>query len=172
MVSYFKTQWFYFTVSCLFFIFGVAMMFQPAGDPSTLDGVRQDLDTTINVVFLFGSAFLWFSLSVFRWNVDVTNKFNDRLEALENGAITDIVEVGHNHFAAMRRCGPDKNAPVPSSETTLDKRLDDTNKHLAYFNAAQKILGQVPSGNAPFVINPSELRQLAMTTVEEYKKNE
>ena len=75
----------------------------------------------------------------------------------------------------MRRCGPDKNTPIPSSETTIDniidKRLEDTNKRLAYFNAAQKILGQVPSGDAPIVIKPSELRQLAMATIEEYEKN-
>lgn len=176
MVSYFKTQWFYFTVSCLFFIFGVVMMFKPAGDPNDLVGVRQDLETTITTVCLFGSAFLWFSLSMFRWNVEVTNKFNDRLGTLENSAITDIVEVGHNHFVALRRCGPDKNTPIPSSETTIDntidKRLEDTNKRLAYFNnAAQKILGQVPSGAAPIVIKPSELRQLAMATIEEYEKN-
>ena len=170
MVSYFKTQWFYFTVSCLFFIFGVVMMFKPAGDPNAIAGVRQDLETTITTVCLFGSAFLWFSLSMFRWNVEVTNKFNDRLETLENSAITDIVEVGHNHFVAFRRCGPDKNTPIPSSETTIDntinKRLEDTNKRLAYFNATQKILSQALSGDAPIVIKPSELRQLAMAIKE------
>ncbi len=177
MVSYFKTQWWRFLVGCFFLIVALVYMLQPAGDPNTLEGLQQDFTNEINTVVNLVSSMLWFALSFVDWNKRnlkvADQKISDltsRLEALEEQAITDIDEVNPNHFIARRRCGPDKDISRPDQEPTIEERIKDTNKRLAYFNATQKVLGEIPSGDTPIIVTPSTLRKLTHTAIEEYNK--
>ena len=111
MVSYFKTQWFRFAIGLLFFIFALVYLFQPAGDPNTLEGLQQDFKNEVNTLSWFLSSILWFTISFIDWNKDNIKKLRSRIDELEQKAITDIDEVGPNHFVAKRRCGPDKDVP-------------------------------------------------------------
>jgi hypothetical protein len=116
MVSYFKTQWFRFALGCLFLILALIYLFQPAGDPSTLEGLQQDLKNEINTVSWLISSLLWFALSYIDWHTQNLIQFDKRIKALETQAITDIDKVSENNYMVRRRCGPDKDVPYPEED--------------------------------------------------------
>lgn len=115
-VSYIKTQWWRLLLALVCLIFACVYAFQPAVDESTLEGVRENLGTMISATGWLLSSLLWFVISFLSWHEDCIRELDkknrdleERIEALENRAITDIDEVNPNHFVARRRLGPDKN---------------------------------------------------------------
>ena len=114
-VSNLKTQWWRLLLGLVCLIFACVYAFQPAADESTLEGVRENLKTMINATSWLLSCLLWFVISFLNWHEDCIRELDkknrdleERVEALENRAITDIDEVNPNHFVARRRLGPDK----------------------------------------------------------------
>ena len=114
-VSYIKTQWWRLLLGLVCLIFACVYAFQPAADESTLEGVRENLKTMFKVTSWLFSCLLWFVTSFLNWHEDCiweldkkNRDLEERIEALENRAITDIDEVNPNHFVARRRLGPDK----------------------------------------------------------------
>lgn len=101
-ISFWKTQWFSMTVAFIAIAAGFAYLIKATSisDPD---------------VRLFYLSLVWFLIAVV-WVitalVDYNNlrikKIQDRIERLENCAITDIEEVSKNHFIVKRRLGPDQ----------------------------------------------------------------
>jgi hypothetical protein len=48
------------------------------------------------------------------------SSLEERIEALENHAITDIDKVSNNNYMVRRRLGPDKDVPYPEEEAKDD----------------------------------------------------
>ena len=83
MVSYWKTQWFSFTIGIIWLVAACIFAFQPAGDPNTLEGLNQDLSNLAQTsLHLIGSV-LWILGSIIEYNKDCINKLNERIEVLE-----------------------------------------------------------------------------------------
>jgi hypothetical protein len=108
MVSYFKTQWFHFLVGLVCFGVAVYYAFSPAGDTSTLEGVYYDVRMSFNFVMYLSLGLIWFITSFISFHQSCLQKLNERIEALETRAITDIEETSPNHYIVKRKLGPDK----------------------------------------------------------------
>ena len=100
-ISFWKTQWFNMTVAFIAIATGFAFL------------IRAVLTVEPEVELFFLSLF-WFLISevwVITALVDYNNlrikKIQDRIERLENCAITEIVEESPNHYVVKRRLGPD-----------------------------------------------------------------
>jgi hypothetical protein len=100
-ISFWKTQWFSMTVAFIAIATGFVYLIRAASlvDPE---------------VELFFLSLFWFLISevwVITALVDYNNlrikNIQDRIERLENCAITDIVEESPNHYVVKRRLGPD-----------------------------------------------------------------
>lgn len=115
MVSYIKTQWWRLILAALCFVPIIVICCTSTATSETLEG----LTTLMSEVFRCGSWLLascfWLIMSMVDHNEDCIRKLNskvhtleEKVQALENRAITDIDEVGPNHFVARRRLGPDK----------------------------------------------------------------
>jgi hypothetical protein len=79
MVSYWKTQWFRFSLGCIFLIFTFYNILQPAADESTLEGLSQSLKIGYTSLCYFINAIIWFVASYIGYN-------NDRIKLLEKKA--------------------------------------------------------------------------------------
>jgi hypothetical protein len=79
MVSYWKTQWFRFSLGCIFLIFTFYYILQPAADESTLEGLSQSLKIGYTSLCYFINAIIWFVASYIGYN-------NDRIKLLEKKA--------------------------------------------------------------------------------------
>lgn len=108
MPSYFKSQWPYLFGSLIFLGISIYWFFQPAPDPSTIEGLNEGLK-------IFGTAFwylfcglLWLFMSVVGYNKECIEVLDKRVSQLEKRAITDIEEINPNYFEVKRKLGPDK----------------------------------------------------------------
>jgi hypothetical protein len=169
MVSYFKTQWFRFALGCLFLILALIYLFQPAGDPSTLEGLQQDLKNEINTVAWLVSSLLWFALSYIDWHTQNLIQFDKRIKALETRAITDIDKIGPNHFMVRRRLGPDKDLPLPEEEPTIEERIKVSDKTFTYLKTSQDVLGFVPAESESLTLTGQQLKAIAFKVWEDKK---
>ncbi len=83
MVSYFKTQWFrlLLCVVCL----GLAILFalQPAGDPNTLEGLKEDISNMFSSASWLISSLIWGIMSFVNWHEDCIRELEKRITALE-----------------------------------------------------------------------------------------
>ena len=169
MTSYFKTQWFRFALGCLFLILALVYLFQPAGDPNTLEGLQQDLKNEINTVSWLVSSLLWFALSYIDWHTTNLMQFDKRIKALETHAITDLDPEGNGNYTARRRCGPDKDVPYPGEEPSIDERIKKTDQDLTYLRAAMDVCGIVPGKSSTVTLTGAQLREFADKLMEDKK---
>lgn len=123
MVSYIKTQWFRLLLATVFLVVACVYAFSPAADTSTLEGVYQDTKTSFNFFMYFLTSMIWAIMSFVDYHDKCREKMNEhissleeRIEALENRAITDIDKVSDKHYECRRRLGPDKDVPYPEKE--------------------------------------------------------
>lgn len=100
-ISFWKTQWFSMVVAFIAIAAGVCLFIRA-------------VSTVEPEVELFFLSLFWFLISevwVITALVDYSNlrikQIQDRIERLENCAITEIVEESPNHYVVKRRLGPD-----------------------------------------------------------------
>ena len=100
-ISFLKTQWFSLTVAFIAIAAGFVCLIRAV----------LTVEPEVEVFFL---SLLWFLISevwVITALVDYSNlrikKIQDRIERLENCAITEIVEESPNHYVVKRQLGPD-----------------------------------------------------------------
>ena len=171
MTSYFKTQWFRFTLGCLFLILAIVYLLQPAGDPNTLEGLQQDLKNEINTVSWLVSSLLWFALSYIDWHTTNLIQLDKRIKALEDKAITDIDEIGPNNYMVRRRLGPDKDVPFPDEEPTIEERIKTTDKMYRYLKTTRDVFGFMPDSNETVTLSGTQLKEYALKLMEESKND-
>lgn len=68
MVSYFKTQWWRLLIALFCFVMACIYAFKPAGDPTTLEGLNQDLGNMVSAGINFISFILWSVISFIDYN--------------------------------------------------------------------------------------------------------
>ena len=90
MVSYIKTQWWRLLIALFCFVMACIYALQPAGDPTTLEGLNQDLGNMVSAGINFIGFFVWSFTSFTDYN-------SKRIEALEaekerNDAMYELVQ--------------------------------------------------------------------------------
>ena len=68
MVSYIKTQWWRLLIAFACFVMACIYALQPAGDPTTLEGLNQDLGNMVSAGIYFVSFILWSVISFIDYN--------------------------------------------------------------------------------------------------------
>ena len=68
MVSYFKTQWWRLLIALFCFVMSCIYALQPAGDPTTLEGLNQDLGNMVSAGLHFANFILWSVISFIDYN--------------------------------------------------------------------------------------------------------
>lgn len=114
-VSYIKTQWWRLFIGVVCLVIACTYIFSPATDESTLEGLDQSMSTMLSGMVWFANAMYWFIISFISYNEDCIRELNkknkeleERIEMLENMAITDIEKIAPNHYVCKRELGPDK----------------------------------------------------------------
>lgn len=108
MVSYFKTQWFriFIGLACLVYCIVIACTSTTVAD--SVEGLYITMQDTFRFLGWFLASCFWFIMSYINYHEECLKKLNERIEALETRAITDIEETSPNHYIVKRRLGPDK----------------------------------------------------------------
>lgn len=81
MVSYIKTQWWRLLLALFCFVMACIYALQPAGDPTTLEGLNQDLGNMVSAGVYFASFILWSVISFVDYNtkcIQLLEKKQDR----------------------------------------------------------------------------------------------
>ena len=68
MVSYIKTQWWRLVIALFCFVMACIYALQPAGDPTTLEGLNQDLGNMVSAGVHFAGFILWSIISFIDYN--------------------------------------------------------------------------------------------------------
>jgi hypothetical protein len=68
MVSYIKTQWWRLLIALFCFVVSCIYALQPAGDPTTIEGLNQDLVNMVSAGIYFVSFILWSVISFIDYN--------------------------------------------------------------------------------------------------------
>ena len=108
--SFFKTQWFRLLIALAFLVLAIVMLCRPA-DTETLEGLEKTTANMFGALCNILTGMFWAGSAVVEHNSECIKALEKRVIQLEDRAITDIEEVGHNHFVAKRKLGPDKNEP-------------------------------------------------------------
>jgi hypothetical protein len=108
MPSYFKSQWPYLFGSLIFFGISIYWFFQPAPDPSTIEGLIEDLKIFENAFGYLFCGLLWLFMSVVGYNRECIEVLDKRVSQIEKRAITDVEEISDNYYVCKRKLGPDK----------------------------------------------------------------
>lgn len=85
MVSYFKTQWFRLLVAVFCFVMSCIYALHPAGDPTTLEGLNQDLGNMVSAGIYFAGFILWSVISFVDYNakcIQLLEKKQERDDAM------------------------------------------------------------------------------------------
>ena len=115
MVSYLKTQWFRLAMAVACFIPIILICCTSTATTETVEGLTIVVKDVLHCGCWFLASCFMLVVSMVDHNSDCIKKLHRRVEKLEsrvadleNRSITDIDEVGPNHFVARRRLGPDK----------------------------------------------------------------
>lgn len=169
MTSYFKSQWWRALVALFCLLYAIHFMAQPAPDETTLEGVKLTMQYMINAIAWLVSGLLWAYMSISNWHEENIRELIKRVQALENQAITDIDELGPNHFIARRRLGPDKDVPRPNTEPTIEERIEVSNQNFTYLKATQDTLGFIPGKEESVRLTGDQLKEFALRIMEDTK---
>jgi hypothetical protein len=84
MVSYFKTQWFRLIVAVFCLVMASIYALQPAGDPTTLEGLNQDLGNMVSAGIYFAGFLTWSVISFIDYNTKCIQSLEERIKKLED----------------------------------------------------------------------------------------
>lgn len=101
-ISFWKTQWFSILVACIAIVAGFVYLIEATSIPNP------DVRLFYLSLVWFLIAVVWVSTALVDYNNLRIKNLQDRIERLEECAITEIEEVSKNHFIVRRRLGPDK----------------------------------------------------------------
>lgn len=117
--SFFKTQWFRLLIALAFFVVAIVLLCRPT-DTETLEGLKETTVDMFNVVLTIMNGMIWVVAALIEHNSECIKALEKRVIQLEDQCITDIDEVGPNHFVAKRRLGPDKEEK-PKTGSKIEK---------------------------------------------------
>ena len=84
MVSYIKTQWWRLIIALFCLVMACIYALQPAGDPTTLEGLNQDLGNMVSAGLHFVSFILWAVISFIDYNTKCIQSLEERIKKLED----------------------------------------------------------------------------------------
>jgi hypothetical protein len=154
MISYWKNWWFHFAVGIVHL---VACLYFLATDQD-LVGVGQLI-----------CGLYWIGSSVIINNRENIKELNERLQKVEEHAITDLDSEGNGNYIARRRCGPDKDVPYPDEEPTIEERIEVSDKTFTYLKTSQDVLGFVPAESESLTLTGQQLKAIAFKVWEDKK---
>lgn len=83
-VSYIKTQWWRLLIALFCLVMACIYALQPAGDPTTLEGLNQDLGNMVSAGIHFVNFILWSVISFIDYNTKCIQSLEARLKKLED----------------------------------------------------------------------------------------
>lgn len=101
-ISFWKTQWFNILVGALCLLVAFTFIIRAALSEVDVGG-----NCLAAFIWTISSA-VWIVTALADYNNLRIKKLQDRVDALEYCAITEIVEESPNHYMVKRRLGPDK----------------------------------------------------------------
>jgi hypothetical protein len=113
MVSYFKTQWWRLVMAVLCLVPCIVIVCTSTATSDSVEGLAELMSDLFSFYSWFFASCIWLVMSIVDYNSDCIKKLNERIEALEARAITDIDEISNNNYMVRRRLGPDKDVPYP-----------------------------------------------------------
>ena len=84
MVSYIKTQWWRLLIALFCLVMACIYALHPAGDPTTLEGLNQDLGNMVSAGIHFVNFILWSVLSFIDYNTKCIQVLEERIKKLED----------------------------------------------------------------------------------------
>lgn len=122
MPSFFKTQWWRLLLSLACFIMFIVQACKPT-NWTTPEGIQDSVCICIGMIMWIVSCATWSIMAFIDWHDKCVEAIEKRLNTLEQRAITDIDEVGPNHFEVKRKLGPDKEVrpQPPKSGSRIEK---------------------------------------------------
>lgn len=84
MVSYIKTQWWRLLIALFCLVMAGIYALQPAGDPTTLEGLNQDLGNMVSAGIHFAGFSLWSVISFIDYNTKCIQSLEERIKKLED----------------------------------------------------------------------------------------
>lgn len=117
--KFLKTQWFRLLLALAFFVLAIVMLARPA-DTSTVEGLADTTSDMFSGICNIITGMFWICAAIMEHNSDCIKALEKRVIQLEDRCITDIDEVGHNHFVAKRKLGPDK-IETPKTGSKIEK---------------------------------------------------
>ena len=115
MVSYIKTQWWRLVMAFLCLIPCIVIVCTSTATSDSVEGLTELMSDLFSFYSWFFASSIWLVMSIVDHNSDCIKKLNQRIEALEAWAITDIDETP-DHYICRRRLGPDKDVPYPEED--------------------------------------------------------
>lgn len=120
--KFWKTQWFRLLFALAFFVMAIIMLARPV-DMETVEGSKQTVIDMFSALCNIITGMFWVVSAITEHNSECIQALEKRVIQLEDKCITDIDEVGPNHFVAKRRLGPDKEVKPqpPKSGSKVEK---------------------------------------------------
>lgn len=118
--NFFKTQWLRLLFGLIFFILAIVRLVKLPELEVDLEGY---IDGLFGVSCNLMTGLFWVVAALTEYNSECIKALEKRVIQLEDRCITDIDEVGPNHFVAKRRLGPDKEVKPqpPKSGSKVEK---------------------------------------------------
>lgn len=116
MVSYIKTQWWRLLCALACLIYCIVIVCTSTSVADSVEGVYMVMKDVLRFVLWFLASCFWMIVSFTSHNFDCIRELNNRVEALENRAITDIDKVSDGNYIVRRRLGPDEDVPYPEED--------------------------------------------------------
>ncbi|MBO5423903.1 MAG: hypothetical protein J6A25_07655 [Lachnospiraceae bacterium] len=120
--NFFKTQWLRLLIAFAFFVLAIVMLCRPV-DMETVEGSKQTVVDMFSALCNIITGMFWVVSALTEHHSECIKALEKRVIQLEDKCITDIDEVGPNHFVAKRRLGPDKETKPqpPKSGSKVEK---------------------------------------------------
>ena len=90
MISYIKTQWWRLLIALFCFVMACIYALQPAGDPTTLEGLNQDLRNMVSAGIYFSGFILWSVISFIDYNTKCIQLLEEKQE--RDDAMYELVQ--------------------------------------------------------------------------------
>lgn len=131
MVSYFKTQWFKLAVALICLVISCVYAFQPAGDPSTIEGLEEGISALAAAGTWFLGFVVWSSMSMISYNEERIELLEKKAEKYE--ALCELVEALREANEVDRDFADHLNRKIDSfileAEKARVKALEKYNTH-------------------------------------------
>lgn len=120
--KFWKTQWFRLLFALAFFVIAIVMLARPV-DMETMEGLKQAVGDLFSALCNILTGMFWVVSALSEHHSECIQALEKRVIQLEDKCITDVEEVGPNHFEVKRRLGPDKEdrPQPPKSGSRIEK---------------------------------------------------